>query len=137
MQSSNAGPSSSAEMRQKNTDTANPIIARPATYYGDGPFDPPSSDDDGEEEAEGSLHGSEDAESVMLLNTDKSGPSSPGAAERGDLSPRRTNAVEQVRLFNGVHGGLPFLTLDSGVSLPCIDYRSTPQSVLLLSRLFL
>ena len=90
----------------------NPFVARPATYYGDGPFDPPSSDDDGEE-AEGSRHSFEDdAESVLLLNVDKSGPSSPGTAERGDQSPRRTDANEKVRPFNGVHGGLLFLTLD-------------------------
>lgn len=106
-------------MKQKNMDTVNPFISRPATYYGDGPFDPPSSDDDGEE-ADGSRHSSEhDAESVLLLNVDKSGPSSPGRAERGDQSPRRTIAVQKVRLFNGVYRGLPFLTLDPGVPLQC------------------
>lgn len=36
--SDNPGPSRSAEMRQKNTATVNPFIARPVTYYGDGPF---------------------------------------------------------------------------------------------------
>lgn len=112
MQPANAGPSdhagqsSSSEMRQKNnTNSVNPFVARPATYYGDGPFDPPSSDDDGEE-AEGSRHSFEDdTESVLLLNVDKSGPSSPGTAERGDQSPRRTDADEKVRPFNGVHFG--------------------------------
>ena len=115
MQVANAGPSdhagqsSSAEMRQKNiTNALNPFVARPATYYGDGPFDPPSSDD----EAEGSRHSFEDdAESVLLLNLDKSGPSSPGTAERGGQSPHRTKADEKVRQFNGVHGDLLFLTL--------------------------
>lgn len=109
MQLANAGPSdhagqsSSAEMRQKNnTNTVNPFVARPATYYGDGPFDPPSSDDG--EEAEGSRHSFEDdAESVLLLNVDKSGPSSPGTAERGEhQSPRRTDTNEKVRPFNSV-----------------------------------
>jgi hypothetical protein len=136
MQLANAGPSdhagqsSSAEMRQKNdTNTVNPFVARPATYYGDGPFDPPSSDDEGEE-AEGSRRSFEDdAEDVLLLNA---GPSSPGTAERGDLSPRRTD--EKVRPFNGVHGGLLFLN----VSLQCIDYcRSIPRFAFLLLRLFL
>ena len=144
MQLANAGPSdhagqsSSAEMRQKNnTNTVNPFITRPATYYGDGPFDPPSSDDDGEE-AEGSRHSFEDdAESVLLLNVDKSGPSSPGTAERGDQSPRRTDADVKVRPFSGVHGGLFFLTRDPDVPLQCIDYRSIPRSAFLLSRLFL
>lgn len=92
------GPSSSAEMRQKNTDTVKPFISRPAIYYGDGPFDPPSSDED--EEAAGTSHSSEtDAESVSLLNVDKSGPSTPGRAERGDQSPHRTTVVETVRPF--------------------------------------
>ena len=96
MRSPKAGSSSSAEMRQKNA-AANPFIARPAIYYGDGPFDPPSSDD--EEEDQHSLrHSSEDlAESVLLLNVDKSGPSSPGRAERGDQGPHRTDTVDKVR----------------------------------------
>jgi dipeptidyl aminopeptidase B len=115
--SDHAGSSSLAEMKQKNMDTVNPFIARPATYYGDGPFDPPSSDDDGEE-ADGSRHSSEhDAESVLLLNVDKSGPSSPGRAERGDQTPRRTVAIQKVRPFNGVYRALLFLTLDPGVLL--------------------
>ena len=106
--SNHAGPSSSTEMRQMNPDTVNPFTARPAIYYGDGPFDPPSSDDD-DEEAEGRLHNSEDdAESGFLLNVDQSGYSSPGRAERGDQSLRRTDAIEKVRPFNGVHGGLLF-----------------------------
>ena len=96
--SDHAGPSSSAEMRQNNTNisTANPFVARPATYYGDGPFDPPSSDDEGEE-AEGSRRSFEDdAENVLLLNVDKSGPSSPGTAERGDENSRPTDVKEKV-----------------------------------------
>jgi hypothetical protein len=108
----------------------NPFVAKPATYYGDGPFDLPSSDDDGEE-AEGSRHSFEDdAESVLLLKVDDSRPSSPGTAERGDhwQSPRRTNANKKVRPFNGVLGGLCFLTLVSDISLQCIDYRSILQS---------
>ena len=138
MQLANAGPSdhagqsSSAEMRQtNNTNTVNPFVARPATYYGDGPFDPPSSDDEGEE-AEGHSF-EDDAENVLLLNVNKSGPSSPGTAERGDQSPRRTaGADEKVR----VRGGLLFLTLDANVSLHDY-YRSIPQFAFLLSRLYL
>ena len=104
--------------------TANPFVARPATYYGDGPFDPPSSDDDGEE-AEGSRHSFEDdAESVLLLNIDKSGPSSPGTAERGDQNPHVTDAKEKVRPFNAVHGGILFLTLYSYVSIDLQKYSS-------------
>ena len=123
MQSANAGPSdragqsSSAEMTQKkNMSTINPFVARPATYYGDGPFDPPSSDDDGEE-PEGSRHSFEDdTESVLLLNVDKSGPSSPGTAERGNQSPRHTDTDEKVRPFDAVHEVLLFLTRNSDVS---------------------
>ena len=141
MQQANAGPSDHAgqsgsiEMRQKNNvNTVNPFVARPATYYGDGPFDPPSSDDEGEE-AEGSRRSFEDdAESVLLLNVDKTGPSSPGTAERGDQNPRPTDAKEKVRLFNGIHGSLLFLTLNPD---ECIDCRSTLQSAYLLSHLFL
>lgn len=110
--SGHAGQSSSAEMSQKNnTNIVNPFVARPATYYGDGPFDPPSSDDG--EEAEGSRQSFElDPESELLLNVNKSRPSSPGTAERGNQSPRSTDADEKVRPFNGVHGGLPFFTLE-------------------------
>jgi hypothetical protein len=43
-------------------------FVRPPIYYGDGPFDPPSSDD--EDEEQGSF-------------LDKDGPSSPGQAEAG------------------------------------------------------
>lgn len=93
-----AGPSNSAEMRQKNGDNVHLFAARPATYYGDGPFDPPSSEDDNDDEAEGGHHSSEaDAESDLLLNVDRSGPSTPGRAERGDQSP----TAEQVRSLNG------------------------------------
>jgi dipeptidyl aminopeptidase len=129
--SDHAEQSSSAEMRQKST--VNPFVARPATYYGDGPFDPPSSDDDGEG-AEGSRHSFEDdAESVLLLNLDKSGPSSPGTAERGDQNPRPTDAKEKVRQWCLAYS----FSLAHDVSLQFIDYRSIPQSAFLLSRLFL
>jgi hypothetical protein len=49
------------------------LFARPATYYGDGPFDPASSESSDEEEDESSL-----------LLEKKLAPSSPGMAELGD-----------------------------------------------------
>lgn len=119
-------------MKQKNTATVNPFIARPATYYGDGPFDPPSSDDD-EEEVDSGRHSSEaNAESVLLLNANKSGPSSPGRAERGDQSPHRTDAIEKVRLVFVVAFWKRLFLI--GV---CIDYRRLLQSAFLLSYSFL
>jgi dipeptidyl aminopeptidase B len=117
-----AGPSSSADMRQKNTEAVNPFIARPAVYYGDGPFDPPSSED--EEEAEGSRHSSEaDAEGVLLLNVDKSGPSSPGRAERGDQSPHRTECIEKVRSMVSMVAFWTFI--HSGVSLTNLELQKS------------
>lgn len=46
-------------------------LARPTTYYGEGPFDPPSSDD-------------EDGDENGSLLEKKSAPLSPGLAELGD-----------------------------------------------------
>ncbi|KAG5652732.1 hypothetical protein H0H81_003931 [Sphagnurus paluster] len=54
-----------------NTQTA---FTRPETYYGEGPFDPPSSDDE------------EDSETGSLLEK-RNAPSSPGLAELGDGFP--------------------------------------------------
>ncbi|KAG6885763.1 hypothetical protein C0993_010275 [Termitomyces sp. T159_Od127] len=78
-------------------------LARPETYYGEGPFDPPSSDDEDDKETGGLL----DKHAM---------PSSPGLAERGGvsaMSPGHTtdddldlkkprNVCEQGRLSSGV-----------------------------------
>jgi dipeptidyl aminopeptidase len=54
-----------------------PIQVRPPTYYGDGPFDAPSSDED-----------------ETLL--EKHLPSSPGVAERGNAITPRVSCVSQL-----------------------------------------
>ncbi|KAF8159267.1 dipeptidyl aminopeptidase [Crassisporium funariophilum] len=95
-----AGPSTSTEMRQTNLGSRNPLVARPDVYYGEGPFDPPSSDD--EDEAEGGPHGSEDETEMLGL---LSGPSSPGRAESGGQSPRRPAEVVQK------HSSMRFLAI--------------------------
>jgi hypothetical protein len=52
-----------------------PIQVRPPTYYGDGPFDVPSSDEEDE----------------ALLEKP---PGSPGIAERGNLAPPRVSPLQ-------------------------------------------
>ncbi|KAF8815432.1 hypothetical protein BYT27DRAFT_7194435 [Phlegmacium glaucopus] len=138
-----AGPSSSAEMRQKKTDMANHFLSRPAIYYGDGPFDPPSSEDE-YEDAEGSRHSSEDAESVTLLNVDKSGPSTPGRAERGDQSPHRTDVVENkyasVRVLAMVLMSLvalaAFIGIIAGLSYDGKSYRTPGVRKITMDNIF-
>jgi dipeptidyl aminopeptidase len=65
----------------QNDRRSSPIPIRPEVYYGDGPFDAPSSDEDDE----------------TLL--EKDGPSTPGTVERGSL-PLGHNILERkVSLF--------------------------------------
>ncbi|PPQ68381.1 hypothetical protein CVT25_007919 [Psilocybe cyanescens] len=89
-----SGSSNEPEMRQTTSGFVDPLIVRPQTYYGEGPFDPPSSDDEDDIIVR---RGSEDddAESLSLLHVSKSLPSSPGRAERGDASPRRSATFEK------------------------------------------
>lgn len=96
-----AGPSSAPEMRQKNSAFVDPLFVKPQVYYGEGPFDPPSSDD--EDEATLAPHPDHhsddddddlDSEQFSLLTIDKSGPATPGRAERGEPSPRRPEYEE-------------------------------------------
>jgi len=91
-----AGPSEATEMRQTKPAFVNPLITRPEVYYGDGPFDPPSSDD--EDDLVVRAESDSDAESVSLLDTNRNGPSTPGRAERGEPSPRRDADSEKVRI---------------------------------------
>ncbi|KAJ3509953.1 hypothetical protein NLJ89_g4948 [Agrocybe chaxingu] len=83
------GPPTTVEMRQKNLAFVDPLVNRPQVYYGDGPFDPPSSDDEEEVAHTGNID--DDAETISLL----SGPATPGRAERGETGPRRTSEAEQ------------------------------------------
>ncbi|PFH50952.1 hypothetical protein AMATHDRAFT_80539 [Amanita thiersii Skay4041] len=59
---------------------ANRYFVRPPTYYNEGPFDPPSSEDEGE----------------SLLDKEDDEPRSPGRAERGNITPGR-ETVERKR----------------------------------------
>lgn len=73
-------------------------LARPPTYYGDGPFDPPSSDDEDEDET-GSL--------LEKMN----GPTSPGLAELGDGFPSGSGHSDtgdkKVRIVSGPTAASP------------------------------
>jgi len=89
-------PPEATEMRQTKPAFVDPLITRPRIYYGDGPFDPPSSDDEDDLVVRGDSDS--DAESMSLLDANKSGPSTPGRAERGEPSPHRNPDVEKVRL---------------------------------------
>lgn len=88
--------SQATEMRQTKSAFVDPLITRPSVYYGDGPFDPPSSDDEDDLVMRG--ESDSDAESATLLDANRSGPSTPGRAERGEPNPRRNPDVEKVRL---------------------------------------
>jgi len=92
-------------MRQTKPAFVDPLITRPSVYYGDGPFDPPSSDDEDDLVVRGDSDS--DAESMSLLDANKTGPSTPGRAERGEPSPHKNPDAEKVRLEG--------YTLDGGV----------------------
>ena len=93
------GDSAPTEMRQtKKGGFVNPLVTRPSTYYGEGPFDPPSSDSDDEEGPAMQVNAEDDVESVSLLSGRLNTPFSPGRAERGDTSPRRSPGIVQVCL---------------------------------------
>lgn len=90
--------SQATEMRQTKSAFVDPLITRPSVYYGDGPFDPPSSDDDDDDDLVVRGDSDSDAESTSLLDANKSGPSTPGRAERGEPSTHRSPDAEKVRL---------------------------------------
>lgn len=93
-------PLPTTEMRHTKQGYVDPLVTRPGVYYGEGPFDPPSSED-GDEDGPAVRHSEdEDAESVSLLSANKATPSSPGRAERGDSSPRRSAEAEKVRIIS-------------------------------------
>jgi len=77
------------EMRQTSRDL---LATRPEVYYGDGPFDPPSSDDEDDIIVRGGSL--DDTESISLLS---GGPLTPGRAERGEPSPRKVVEEQKVR----------------------------------------
>jgi len=93
------GPSNLPEMRQTNHGslTTRPEFARPQVYYGEGPFDPPSSEDEDDLVMRRASEEDNDPESASLLHQNL--PSSPGRAERGDTSPRRIADSEKVSLY--------------------------------------
>jgi len=91
---------SSPELRQvagTSDDLVHHLVSRPPVYYGDGPFDPPSSDD---EEEQGRDHNAQpeyedDVETISLLS---STPVTPGRVESGGLGTRKVG-FGSVRLF--------------------------------------
>ena len=97
LSANSAGPSEATEMRQIKPAFVDPLITRPRVYYGDGPFDPPSSDDEDDLVVRGDSDS--DAESVSLLDANKTGPSSPGRAERGEPSQRGGPDADKVRIY--------------------------------------
>lgn len=89
---------SQTELRQI-ADTGQLWVTRPPVYYGDGPFDPPSSDDEDEQErAPNAQHEFEDdVETISLLSRS---PLTPGRAESGGLSsPQTKSGTAKVSVF--------------------------------------
>ena len=75
-------PGPSTHPRAPNETHVDPLIVRPTVYYGEGAFDPPSSDDE--------------QESLLGSGSDKDVPGSPGMAEMGGHSPgRRGSSAER------------------------------------------
>lgn len=71
-------PGPSTHPRAPNETHVDPLIVRPTVYYGEGAFDPPSSDDE--------------EESLLGSGSDKDVPGSPGMAEMGGHTPGRRGA---------------------------------------------
>jgi hypothetical protein len=92
--------SSSHLARTKITD------GRPPTYYGEGPFDPPSSED----------------ESLLDAKEEESRPLSPGRAEYGETGSRRSNAANNNKVRMCVCKGV------DTVSNPLFSLRNQPHS---------
>jgi hypothetical protein len=92
------GPSGAPQMTQANKHgLVDPLIIRPSVYYGEGPFDPPSSESDEEDGPAVRNSMEDDAESFSLLSGRPTLPTSPGRAERGEPSPHRSPVTSKVR----------------------------------------
>lgn len=90
------GQSAAPQMKQAKKDGfVDPLVTRPMTYYGEGPFDPPSSDEEDEDGPTMKIP-EDDVESVSLLSGRLNTPFSPGRAERGNMSPLRSAGLSQV-----------------------------------------
>lgn len=90
------GPSGAPEMTQANKHgLVDPLITRPSVYYGEGPFDPPSSDEEDGPIVRNSME--DDSENFSLLSGRPPLPTSPGRAERGEPGPRRSPVKTKVR----------------------------------------
>ena len=93
-------PGPSTHPRAPTETHVDPLIVRPTVYYGEGTFDPPSSDDE--------------QESLLGSGSDKDVPGSPGMAEMGGHSPgRRGSSAERqhVSTVMVVCGGFDGLTV--------------------------
>ncbi|KAF9482998.1 hypothetical protein BDN70DRAFT_874224 [Pholiota conissans] len=140
------GPSGAPEMTQKSTHgLVDPLVTRPVVYYGDGPFDPPSSDDDDDEEGPAVRQSmDEDVESFSLLSGRPALPSSPGRAERGEPSPRRSPTTPKnntpVRLLAILLVALVLLAtligIIAGFAYSGTSYRTPGQQRITMDHIF-
>jgi len=83
---------SSSELRQvagTSDDLVQHLVSRPPVYYGDGPFDPPSSDDE-EERNNAQPEFEDDVETISLLS---STPLTPGRVESGGLGTKKVGIL--------------------------------------------
>ncbi|KAF9529024.1 dipeptidyl aminopeptidase [Crepidotus variabilis] len=129
-------------MRQLNTSGAivDPLVTKPQIYYGEGPFDPPSSDDEDEEErVNARIHDFEDdAETISLLSTS---PMSPGRAERGvEMSSRPKEKYTPARILGFVLIGLVSLAAVIGVvagfAYSATSYRAPGRKKITMDHVF-
>ncbi|KAF8075245.1 dipeptidyl aminopeptidase [Lyophyllum atratum] len=119
------GQSSSPASSIHTSDGAlEPAFAKPATYYGEGPFDPPSSDDE------------DDNETESLLEKHVA-PSSPGLAELGDRFPSGSGQAHEtddsdlkkrssLRFFAILLAAVLLLSAVVGI-IAAQTYKGTPQ----------
>lgn len=95
------GPRSFTELRQvagTSEDLVQLLVTRPPVYYGNGPFDPPSSDDEEQEPPLDAQHEFEDdAETISLLTRT---PVTPGHAETGGLSGLQSRSGTEKVIFD-------------------------------------
>ena len=114
-----ANDSSTAVRQVEDTsnDLVQLLVTRPPVYYGEGPFDPPSSDDEEEREPDPNAQHEfeDDVETVSLLS---STPLTPGRAESGGLS------ISQMR------SGTKKVSLDSVRQLPLDTFRTFLEALL-------
>lgn len=95
------GPRSFTEQRQvagTSDDLVQLLVTRPPVYYGNGPFDPPSSDDEDQEPTLDAQHEFEDdVETISLLTRT---PVTPGHAETGGLSSLQSRSGTEKVIFD-------------------------------------